>query len=452
MQLLISACAAILLTFALAMAAFPASTGPLVPEDQAVPGSAPGPFFEAGGEVLFPAEDGLWRTDGTPRGTSRISRAHAAHPSVVGDTLYFVSWSRTQSGAPFPQIWKSDGTSAGTVPVIQVGSTSTLEKGISTMIASGDSLYFVHTIDSRHAVRTYDTSTGTLDFVEDYMPWYPSYLTVSGAIVYFSGFVPGMGEEPRRARAWPLKDINPGAESSWPRNFMDAGGRLFFTAYQPETGSELWTSDGTEEGTVLVDDVEPGQGSSNPRGLIHADGVVFFAAFREGAGLELWKSDGTPSGTFMVADIEPGERGSDPAGFFLLDGTLYFSADRGGLGKELWKSDGTEGGTVLVRDIMPGEEGSSPSQLTAVDGLLYFTAFHRDRGIELWKSDGSAEGTLLVADLNPGEAGSGPTFLSSAGGRLFFVATLRGLGIQPCVSDGTRAGTRPLLVLEPGSE
>ena len=46
--------------------------------------------------------------------------------------------------------------------------------------------------------------------------------------------------------------------------FFVVGDTLFFCDSQPGTGVELWKSDGTEAGTVLVRDINPGPGSSNP--------------------------------------------------------------------------------------------------------------------------------------------------------------------------------------------
>ena len=41
-----------------------------------------------------------------------------------------------------------------------------------------------------------------------------------------------------------------------------SGATLFFTADDGIHGRELWKSDGTEAGTVLVKDIDPGDGTA----------------------------------------------------------------------------------------------------------------------------------------------------------------------------------------------
>jgi ELWxxDGT repeat protein len=52
---------------------------------------------------------------------------------------------------------------------------------------------------------------------------------------------------------------------------------------------------------------------------------------------ELWKSDGTAAGTLLVRDIYPGGVSSDPRDLVAMDNKLYFSADDGVHGRELWQ-------------------------------------------------------------------------------------------------------------------
>src|SRR5688572_28205318 len=92
-----------------------------------------------------------------------------------------------------------------------------------------------------------------------------------------------------------LKDIHTGTNSSGsnPSNFTNVGGTIFFTATDPERGTELWKTDGTGAGTVVVKDINQGSGSSSPSYLTAIGTTVYFAASDGINGTELWKSDGT---------------------------------------------------------------------------------------------------------------------------------------------------------------
>nr|NCS42022.1 hyalin [Microcystis aeruginosa BS13-10] len=148
----------------------------------------------------------------------------------------------------------------------------------------------------------------------------------------------------------------------------------------------------------------------------------FFNANDGVNGEELWKSDGTAAGTVLVKDIRPGYSGFGPRYLTAVGNTLFFTADDGVNGTELWKSDGTAAGTVLVKDIRPGLSTSYPFSLTAVGNTLYFRAYDGVNGYELWKSDGTAAGTVLVKDILPGPIGSNPNYLTAVGNTLFFTA------------------------------
>lgn len=130
--------------------------------------------------------------------------------------------------------------------------------------------------------------------------------------------------------AWMVKDINTG--SDWGAcqgcaNLMVIGNMMYFTAETNANGRELWRTDGTEAGTVMVKDINSG----SDHGYVHTGRPV------------------------------------------AIGNTLYFSADDGTNGEELWESDGTEAGTVLVKDIRNGSYGGNPRHLTVIGNTLYFT-------------------------------------------------------------------------------
>ena len=55
-----------------------------------------------------------------------------------------------------------------------------------------------------------------------------------------------------------LKDINAGAGGSSFFNFTSVNGTLYFRPDDGVHGDELWKTNGTEAGTVLVKDINPG--------------------------------------------------------------------------------------------------------------------------------------------------------------------------------------------------
>ncbi len=159
----------------------------------------------------------------------------------------------------------------------------------------------------------------------------------------------------------------------------------------------------------MVKDINPGNGNSDPSGFTVVNGVLYFSASdgttASSHGTELWRTDGTEAGTVMVKDINPGKQSSNPTFLTDVNGTLFFAASDGSTGNELWKSDGTDTHTTLVKDINSGAKGSDPSFLTYVKetGTLFFSANDGINGNELWTSDGTVAHTTMVKDINPGQ-------------------------------------------------
>ena len=232
-----------------------------------------------------------------------------------------------------------------------------------------------------------------------------------------------------------VKNINSGSGDSYPSSITAVGNTLYFFASDGTTGNELWRSDGTTFGTIGIKDINSGNLSSVPllggdRIFSNIGNTIYFQADDGTNGTELWKSDGTTTGTTMVKDINSGSSSSFPDMFTAIGNTLYFSADDGTNGTELWKSDGTTTGTVMVKDINSGNASSFYSSmtsgcggLTAIGNTLYFSADDGTYGCELWKSNGTANGTMLIQDMNRGTSSSDPYGFIALGNIILFAAT-----------------------------
>jgi ELWxxDGT repeat protein len=124
--------------------------------------------------------------------------------------------------------------------------------------------------------------------------------------------------------------------------------------------------------------------------------MLFFTVYDDAHGVELWKSDGTAAGTMMVKDVRPGTVGSYPLYLTAVGQKLVFAADDGAHGQEVWASDGTAAGTVMIADLVPGPKDSYPTALGIVDGTFYFADGGAPQSGLLWTSDGTAAGTRPV--------------------------------------------------------
>lgn len=374
----------------------------------------------------------LWISDGTTAGTKQITNkvnlSSQITTSVLNGKLLFNAEDATYGN----ELWITDGTEAGTVLLKDIN-PGTSDSDISDrMVIMNNKVYF----------SAYSANNGRELWVSD-------------------GSATG---------TFMLKDIAPGeASSNAPMLYKIAkAGNLIYTVCNlPETGQELWRTDGTEAGTILVKDIQPGAGSSIPNIQGTLGTKVLFTSDDKINGREPWISDGTSAGTFLLKNIFPGGISSSPDHFVELNGKAIFAAYDDLHGQELYETDGTSAGTKLLKDIEPGSIGSAPELINSVqiNGKLIFKAWSEAYGNELWETNGTTVGTKLFKDVGPGMEDSYAMLLPAygngyadinpglfQGNKFFFAATTYAHGAELYVSDGTESGTRMVKDLYPGPE
>lgn len=274
----------------------------------------------------------------------------------------------------------------------------------------------------------------------------PQGMTTVGNTVFFRAFDAVLGNELWKsdgtiAGTVLVKDINPGSGDGLPSNFCNMNGTVFFAANDGIHGTELWKSDGTFAGTSIVKDINPGNSNGSPSQLFAVGNTLFFAAFHATNGYELWKSDGTEAGTVFVKDINPNGASSNPGNFTFLNNAVFFAAN-GAQGRELWKINMATGLVSQVKDINTNGD-AQPENLTVFNGKLFFSATSTSNGVsdrELWRSDGTSLGTIQLKNINP-VASSNPQFFKVFNGFLFFSAQSQNQGQELFMSNGEAAGT-----------
>ena len=186
-----------------------------------------------------------------------------------------------------------------------------------------------------------------------------------------------------------------------------------------------------------------------PRDMVTAGSVGYFAGRNSPAdGHELFRTDGTRAGTVMVRDIVPGIAGSDPQSLTVVGNRVFFSAADSNGDRELYVSDGTAGGTVRVKDVKT--TGSSrPARLTAAGSDLYFVTEGTGSNEQLYRSDGTAAGTVPV-NRPSGSAMTSVWGITPFNGGVLVLAgsarracTTSTMGSSPVPSAGTKCRRSP---------
>ncbi|MEJ1236628.1 T9SS type A sorting domain-containing protein [Chryseolinea sp. T2] len=454
-----------------------------------------------GDKILFGAVDqttftqALWLSDGTSGGTIKVKDFGASYVQSLikyGDNVIFTSGGST---------WVTDGTDAGT-SMIAGGSVN------ASVVVDGDfyGLGFESSTNSSRLLKYDGTSVETINMggASGDILGFDQIPILDGKLIlqYYNSTVGteiGISDDTRQNITL-LKDINPGVANSAPRSWVNFNNRLYFVANDVTNGSQIWSTDGTEAGTLMLTHPKStGNAFVERASLVVSDNKLHFLASSiegtpSGSGPDLYTTDGTELGTLMKYDFEDGglyylgrtdndliylsqrkmykTNGTSPSVTIVKDlSNELFGISTGGpnytLGSELifalldyssptnygyefWVTDGTDGGTHLLKDIYSGANNGVSGKGIVMGSKLIFDGIDAGSGSELWVTDGTAAGTQLLKDINSGVADSKPADFTVLNDKVLFSATTSDSGREIWITDGTAAGTHLLIDLVPG--
>ena len=394
--------------------------GPVYPEGETATGISISNFNQTSDKLFFTrysmrfgttapldAISELWTSDGTTEGTIKLASYRYAgtsrsafvlsgesggtyhkYQNSIGNKLIFNGYDSENPGNTLI-MWVSDGTAAGTKPLLDNGGGK-VYGGVFFGTRMNGKYYFgarpQNSIDpGGHLYETDGTNSGTKK--------------VNSGLFYMS------------------------SNTSEPLN-----GKMLFWANTVNENYGLWESDGTDAGTKPFAGLPGTTGKKTYylTGIDMAnDGKQVYFTIQPTAEVktaEIWATDFTPGNTrkirdesiFLPSKIELGD------GFVYI---LYWDSNLGASAKfKLGYSDGTFSGTKTLL-----EESASASSFGLYQNSLYFPQYESKNGflysnVELWSSDGTAENTKMLHDIYPGEVTFyNPPYKLSSNPRSFFV-------------------------------
>ncbi len=333
-------------------------------------------FMEFNGIFYFKADDGihgeeLWRSDGTDSGTYMLKDINPGSGFAFGgqsnifqnsDTtlnekcyavlngyLYFAAFDGTDHS-----IWRTDGTTSGTIKVIIIPSSGVYDNKRVVINANNNKIFFkTNTSNSSFSNHSLWSSDGTQAGT--------NLLFVAG-----SSFA-----------------------TQFKKNIVH-NNNLYFTAYGID-GNKLMKSDGTVAGTTAVIDNFTTQNTFNS--LTSCGNYVYFGVGPQGlwASEELWRTNGSTSSTIKLGDV------TSSLEYFVdcktcIQGNLFFKKRFNE--DKIYYVNGTSFNadsyltTNLVNSQNFGEIGYfSYSDFYNLNGKLLFTASKQYAGTELYSSE-----------------------------------------------------------------
>ncbi len=225
--------------------------------------------------------------------------------------------------------------------------------------------------------------------------------------------------------------------------FANLNGKLIFHADdQGATGDAIYASDGTDAGTIKLKEFK----YRYLRKIVVAGQYAYFSAKFGNDSSQLWRTDGTVAGTIALTSSTVATVNTD--NMAASNGMLYFRTNGDptfDAKNELWKTDGTLAGTSQIGTRSTATTFFVIDNMADVNGTLYFKGydFTSTPPHALWKSNGTDAGTVKVKAIDP-------QTIVNLNGTAYFAANGNNNGVELWKTDGTDAGTVMVTTIRPG--
>jgi ELWxxDGT repeat protein len=204
--------------------------------------------------------------------------------------------------------------------------------------------------------------------------------------------------------------INSTGPYNYGQNFVTIGNTIFFVGIDNEHGQALWKYNTTTREYTLVKDVYPGPSIGTITNLVALNNKVYFAASADITTnmFDIYMSDGTEAGTILLFASTATEKFNNGPFLLKAGSYIYFETLIESQGNYLYSINGNT--VTQLKQIYPAGNspfGISPYSSASYGGYFFFIGYDDAHGSELWRSDGTVAGTGLYADMSYNPPGGG---------------------------------------------
>jgi len=356
----------------------------------------------------------LYVTDGTAAGTRTLSTFAQNQYGLVSDSIalngkVYVALNSSLSCCE-PDLWATDGTSAGTMRIDSNEGYPVFHLQPSSLEAFGNSVALLTDTENQGVQLSFvDTTTNGLSILGTGAAYGSTFAVMDGFILYLNGSpnsgieiwrsdgtVPGTSLVLTTGQAIQFSQL--GQDIAMTR----VGNRALFQSEDVQNGPQLWSSDGTAVGTVplIATPTPSGTGYSQP--LLGVAGTHGYYAVYNGTEFQLVATDGTVAGTHVLTAAGPIDQNGITVTQVAGDDTLafiytYHQDTSSGTLKHLYAYSPASNTVTHLLDA-PLLYAGQP--MLTYQGQLYFTGADSVHADNPWVSDGTAAGTHILVNLS----------------------------------------------------